>query len=156
MLTQVLTLWLSGFNCDAQLSSPCWHTLVGTSWWINPLTATIWVPSRGTIYIFRDSYCNQTYCHLSLILKKISMNSNFKMHTIVCFLFQMCVKPSNYRLIIKENISSFDSHNADTLPCIIASPETSLFLLKFSYISCTISHQFHIYTKKDKLKLNKT
>ena len=115
MLTQVLTLWLRGFNCNAQLSSPCWHTLVGTSWWINTLTTTMWVPSRGTIYIFRDSYCNQTYCHLSLILKKISMNSNFKMHTIVCFLFQMCVKPWNYRSIIKENISSLDSHNTDTL-----------------------------------------
>ena len=39
--------WPDGFSCDAQLSSPRWRTLVGTCWWISPLTATRWVPSRG-------------------------------------------------------------------------------------------------------------
>ena len=35
------------FSCDVHLSSPRWCTLVGTSWWKSPLTATRWVPSIG-------------------------------------------------------------------------------------------------------------
>ena len=38
--------WPDGFICNAQLSSPPWCTLIGTSSWISPLTMTRWVSSR--------------------------------------------------------------------------------------------------------------
>ena len=41
---------LDDFNCDARLSFPRWHTMVGTSWWISPFITARWTPSRGSWY----------------------------------------------------------------------------------------------------------
>ena len=67
--------WPDGFSCDAQLNSPCWRTLVGTSWWISPLTTTKWVLSRvcclcTAIWSYISSRWHQQifYCNLTCVL----------------------------------------------------------------------------------------
>ena len=73
--------WPDGFSCDAQLSSPRWRTLVGTSWWINALTATRWVPSRGRGNVHK--HCPPCFgqlkwnYHVEEIVKKTSKRSYF-------------------------------------------------------------------------------
>ena len=63
--------WPDGFSSDAELSSPHWHTLVGTSWWISSS------PREGEFHQGGDNIINTS----SLLIAKFSdKNLNLAVH----------------------------------------------------------------------------
>lgn len=72
------------------------------------------------------------------------MSSDIKMYIIVCFLFQVCVRPPDFSSIIKETNFSIYFHNPNPF-CRIASTRTSVLTKIQLYLQCNQPPVSYIY-----------